>query len=263
MSMDASETAQSGRQGRIVRFGLMALPVGTVLLGIASFGIWWMKKEHVENRAYAYASALRREMTREGVERFALVAKEVLAMPATEAIPSMAAFLTSSMGAENMGYDVRRNDFCREPVEASVVDVELTGKLRPREVAMAVVFYGGGLEKAEAESRALATLMAMAHSVTGENRMRTVRFAAVPLVGRSPRGNDAMEVLAGDCRGRDERLTHVWVLGEGDLAQVREAVRAEQGGVVVTRLAEPKDSETAVRMGEVLVSEMLEIAEAP
>ncbi len=255
--METSDTAPSGKQGRVVRIALMALPVGTVILGIGSFGIWWMKKERVENRAYAYASALRREMSVEGVKRFADVAAEVLALP------SMAAYLTSSMGAENMGYDVRKNRFCEQPVESTVVDVELTGKPRPREVVMVVVFYGGGPDRVKPESQALATMMAMAHSVTGENRLRTVRFAAVPLGVESPRGLDGMEVLAADCRGRDERLTHVWVLGNGDLAHVREAVRAEQGGVVVKAVAAPEDASWAVGKGGELVQTMLAIADAP
>lgn len=261
--METSDTAPSGKQGRVVRIALMALPVGTVILGIGSFGIWWMKKTQVENRAYAYATALRREMSVEGVKRFADVAAEVLAMPPVEGLPSMAAYLTSSMGAENMGYDVRKNRFCEQPVEATVVDVELTGKPRPREVVMVVVFYGGGPDRVKPESRALATMMSMAHSVTGENRLRTVRFAAVPLGVKSPRGQDGMEVLAADCRGRDERLTHVWVLGDGDLAHVREAVRAEQGGVVVKAVPAPEDASSAVGEGGELVQTMLTIADAP
>ena len=49
--------------GRVVRAALIILPVGTIVLGLASFGIWWSKKQGTEDRNHAYASALRREMT--------------------------------------------------------------------------------------------------------------------------------------------------------------------------------------------------------
>lgn len=263
MSLERQEAPADASRGRGIRIALMVLPIGTILLGIGSFGIWAFKKKAVENRAYAYASALRQEMSVSGVKRFAEVIAEVLSMPLSDALPSIAAYLSSSMGAENMGYDVQRELFCEDPAEASVIDVELTGKKRPREVLVVAAFYGGGIERVDEESMALATLMAMAHSVTGEFQRRTVRFAAVPLGVESPRGLTGIQTLAVESRARDERITHVWILGRGDVGKVREAAKSEQTGAIVQRVELPMEPTAAIAVAEELLVEVLGAAGLP
>ena len=263
-SLPAAQAAPvNSKQGRGVRMALMALPLGTVLLSIASFGIWWFKKQTVEDRTYAYASALRREMTPQAVERFERVAREVLALPTEDRLPSMAAFLESSMGAENMGYQVRETGFTFEPTESSIIDVELTGKQRPRDVVILLTTYGGDLAGAEFDSLGLATLMALAHSVAGEGTVRTLRFAALPDGLTDPRGRDSVTAFADDCRTRDERVTHVWVLGNTALAAIREAFRAESTGCVVQRVPVPETATDAVEEAGPLRSMLFEEANRP
>lgn len=249
------------KQGRWVRIALMTLPVGTVLLSIASFGIWWLKKTTVEDRTYAYASALRREMTPEAVTKFDRVAREVLAMPVEDRLPSMAAYLKSSMGAANMGYDVREQRFTVEPVESAIIDVELTGKKRPREVVALITAYGGDLGRVKPDSMALGTLMSLAHSVAGEGTLRTLRFVALPEGLTDPRGRSALEAFESESRGRDERITHVWLLGNLPVDSSRKALRVEQTGCVVKSLPLPESAEAAVEMADELKAALFAEAE--
>jgi hypothetical protein len=240
----ASSSSAITTSGRIVRAGLILLPVGTIVLGAASFGIWWYKKQTVEDRSHAYASALRREMTVPAVDRYVSILKEVLHQPDAERLPSVASFLESSMSSENMGYEPKRDRFYTSGVEVGSVEVELTGKQRPREVRFFLVPYGDRL-RIDAEAHALAGLMALAHAMTGEREEVTVRFAAVPMGVVDQSGHSGLERLAAGMNERGERLMQVTVLGgagEAWMTEIGLAFRAAQTGAVVRGLPETGDT---------------------
>lgn len=226
--------------GRVVRAALIILPLGTILLGALSFGIWWYKKQGVEERGYAYASALRREMTAPALERYVGILREVLNQPDAERLPAVASFLESSMSPENMGYEPRRDRFYSGGVEVSNVEAELTGRQRPREVRLLLIPYGDR-SRIDVEVHALAGMMVLAHAMTGERDEITVRFAAVPVGVKDQSGRSALERLAGAANERGERLMQILVLGgAGDalLSEIGLAFRAAQTGTVVKNLTE-------------------------
>jgi hypothetical protein len=95
-----------------------------------------------------------------------------------------------------------------QPVAGVVA--ELTGKKRPREIVMVMLSYGAQAET-QKENQALASLLTLAHWLTGEPVLRTVRFVALPLEGMPD--SEKLEVLSRfgeEMRRRDERLLH-WV----------------------------------------------------
>lgn len=258
-----SETAASSVQGRVIRAALILFPVGTVILGIGSFGIWWMKRVKVEERSYKYALALRRDLTEASLQRHADILREVLAQPPADSFPAVAAYLESSMGAENMGYQVRRDRFHAGAVEMANVEVELTGRQRPREIVLLLAPHGDGRRQQE-EALALASVMALAHSLTGESRTQTLRFAAVPLGQRDENGTEALARLAAASRARGERLMQVLVLGglpEDRLAQVRAALRVEETGTRVLPLPAAADLAGALAAARGLRAELLQAVE--
>ncbi len=220
--------------GRFIRFALIMFPLGLVITSIASFGIWWWKRTQVEERSYGYAMALRREMTVQALDRYTSILREVMQPEGPERLAAVASFMDSSMSAENMGYDPRRDRFFYGSLEVSNVEVEITGKPRWQEVRLVLVPYGD-LARTEAEVQALAGLMSLGHAMTGERRDGTVRFAAVPLGVMDPNGQSAMERLGSTMLGRQERVMEVIVLGgvgEEVLRQVRHAFRADQTGTI-------------------------------
>jgi hypothetical protein len=240
-------TASPSRQGRFIRAALIILPLGTIVLGAASFGIWWWDKQRVQERSYKFATAMRRDISASAIDRYVTILTDVLAQPPAQRAGAVAAFLESSMGPENMGYDVRRDRFQAGGMEVANVDVELTGK-RWREVMLVLVPYGNP-GKVAPEAHALAALMSLAHAVTGENRELTLRFAAVPVDATDSEGRSALERFAAGCRGREERIMRVWILGGPDetlLSEARKAFQTDVQGTVVE--GKPETTGTAATL---------------
>ncbi len=221
--------------GRFIRFALIMFPLGLVITSIASFGIWWWKRTQVEERSYGYALALRREMTVQALDRYTSILREVMQPEGLERLAAVASFVDSSMSAENMGYDPRRDRFFHGSLEVSNVEAEITGKPRWQEITLVLAPYGD-LPRKEIEIQALAGLMSLGHAMAGERREGTLRFAAVPLGISDANGQSAMERLGAAMFGRSERVMRVITLGgvgEEVLNQIRNAFRADQSGTVI------------------------------
>lgn len=241
---EATATSSITTSGRIVRAALIIFPFGTVVLGVASFGFWWWKREKVEERSYAYSVALRRQMTPQAMERYASILNEVLNQPEFERQAAVASFLESSMSPENMGYNPKRDRFISgQGIEQSNVEVELTGRQRPRELRLILVPYGAKARQS-AEVLALSGLMALAHEMTGERSDSTLRFVAVPWELRDQSGRTALTRVADAVRERSEKVMKITVLGGAEpsvLNEIRQAFGSEQTGVVVESLPETSD----------------------
>ncbi len=200
--MTDSPPQASPDTGRWIRAALVIFPLGTVLLGIASFGIWQWKKNREEDRSFKYALALKRDISLGGIEKHANVLREVLKQP--DALLAVPGYLQSTMGEENLGYAVRRDRYQSGAAECSNVDAELAGKQMPYDVTMILVPYGAGEESA---ALGLATLLSIAHEVTGQPMLRTLRFATLPRVP------GAVEKMAERLRVEGDRVKFLHVLG--------------------------------------------------
>ena len=192
----------SSDPGRWIRAALVLFPAGTVLLGIASFGIWQWKKDREADRSFKYALALKRDISLGGIEKHTNLLREVLKQ--SDALQAVPGYLQSTLGEENMGYAVRRDRFEAAGAECSNIDTELAGKQIPYDVTMVLVPYGAGEESA---ALALASLLSIAHEVTGQPMLRTLRFATVPRVP------GALEKMAERLRADGDRLKYLHVLG--------------------------------------------------
>jgi hypothetical protein len=251
--------SSSPNHGRIIRAALIIFPVGTVILGIGSFGIWWFKKAKVEERNFKYAMALRRDLSEAGIKRYEDVLKDVLRQPDAQKIPAVAAYLESSMGGENMGYQVRRDRFQFEPVELANVDVELSTKKRFRDVVLLLVPYGDA-SRLEEESRAISLLMSLAHAITGESGSCTLRLAVVP----AGLDKKALERFVANARAKDERFMQVFVAGgvpDAMLSDVKTAFRVEETGTVVTSLPDTGDTANTFLSAQALKTRLLKAIE--
>jgi hypothetical protein len=243
--MSAIATASpSPTSGRVIRAALVIFPFGTIVLGIASFGFWWVKRVQVEERSYAYATALRRDMTPAALERYDGIFTEVLQLPEAERLSATASFVESSMSSDNMGYEPRRDRFFSGQNEVSNVDAEMAGSQRLREVRLILVVYGDhGRLKTEAQS--LAGMMSLAHAMAGSRSEDTLRFAALPMGVKDPSGRTALERFAFGMANRGERLMKVTVLGgagEQQLSDIALAFKTAQTGAIVQALPETLDA---------------------
>ncbi|MFM2165786.1 MAG: hypothetical protein RIS79_157, partial [Verrucomicrobiota bacterium] len=136
------------------------------------------------------------------IEKHANVLREVLKQP--NALLAVPGYLQSTMGEENMGYTVRRDRYQSGAAECANVDAELAGKQMPYDLTMILVPYGAGEESA---ALGLATLLSIAHEVTGQPMLRTLRFATLPRVP------GAVEKMAERLRGEGDRVKFLHVLG--------------------------------------------------
>ena len=245
----------SADPGRWIRFALVMLPVGTILLGIASFGIWQWKKDQAEDRSFKYALALRRQISPEGIERHAGIVRTALGKADRDL--SIPGYLESTMGAENMGYSVRRERF---GAEQAIIDAELTGSKRPLEVVMVLALYGGQADQLESTAQAIAESLSVAHELTGEKVVRSLRFAFIPDTPAS------LKQLKDGLQRDGERLMHLLVLGGPEVARIESMTRAldtKSKGTRVLSLPATKTTQETLQSAHQLKALLLEAAEIP
>jgi hypothetical protein len=214
-------------------------PLGTILLGFASFGIWMWKKDRVEDRNLRYASAMRQVPGEAGWRNRLDVLKAISAGSEADRLASTASYLESSLGGEGMGYSPERFVVgldAGQPVGGVVV--ELTGKQRPREIVLVLMSYGDA-QKVAKENEALASFLTLANWLTGEPVVRTLRFAALPLSGMDDSAKREVMVRFGEeMRRRNERVMQVVDLSavESELnALTVEALQMAASGAVSRR----------------------------
>lgn len=221
--------------GRLIRLSLVLFPLGLILTSIASFGFWWHKRQQVEERSFAYATALRRDLNEAAILRHSQILREVLSSPAPQHLAAVASYIDSSMSPENMGYAPLRDRFYHQGEEISNVEAELTGRQRPREIHLVLALYGDPTHQS-GEIQALAGMLSLGHAMAGDRRDHTLRLAAVPLGVKDSNDLNALNRLASSSLNRQERFVQIIVLGgvsEESRNQVRQAFRVEQTGTIV------------------------------
>lgn len=231
------------------------LPLGTILLGIASFGIWQWKKDRAADRSFKYAMALRKPMTQEGVERYAGIIRAELAKPDRDL--SIPGYLESTMGAENMGYTVRRQRFGKD---LSLIDAELTGKSRPREIVLALVPYSGDAARRESTTLAAAEMLSLAHEITGVEVFRTLRFAFIPDT------DEAWKLMQEAMRNDGEHLMHLLVLGGPEVAEIERishALDTKMQGTRVLSIPATTSAADTLHSAHQLKALLMDSAESP
>ncbi len=232
--------------GRWIRAALVIFPAGTVILGIASFGIWQLKKDQEEDRSFKYAQALKREISHSGIEKHAELLRHVLLQK--DALQAVPAYLQSIMGEENMGYTMRRRRFDAAGQECALIDTELAGKKLWREVNLILVPYTAGEDSA---ALPLAVMLSVAHELTGRPMLRTLRFAALPRV------DGALELMAAQMRDEGDRVMHLHVLGPMP-EKLPELWKTKSSGTAISNPSLPANSADAETFARALKSQLIE-----
>jgi len=234
-----------------IRRALVIFPAGLLLLGTGSM-IWHvMKKEVTAARSIRYAAGLAREINGADIARYEKILNETLDATA------VASFVESTLGPENMGYNVRKLTGKGEAGGRIVaLDIELTGTQKPRDIVLLVTHHlpleagppaaagharATALAMSAAHARATALAMSAAHALTGTPVIRSLRLVSV-------------ESLAGLQRyyelalRPDERVSHVVTLGQlatlSDAA-ILETLRLNQTGTVVEKPDQTGDAVVA------------------
>lgn len=267
--MSESGETESKLPGQIVRAGLIILPFGTILLGIASFGIWAWKKDQVEDRNSQHARAMRQEPNAAGWQRHFAVLQEVALGSFGDRLRSTASYLESSLSAEIMGYGpVRVETPSGLDEKLSGVSAELTGKRRPREIVLILFPYGATEGPTlESEMGQTASLLSLAHWMTGESTERTLRFVMLPLEAvESEQQEKMIHQLGVGMRLRNERLMFLFIAGSNpDLAapQIMEWLDLAARGAEITSLFLPERAEEWIAQADSLRNRLLVLTGQP
>jgi hypothetical protein len=213
--------------GRVIRTALIVLPFGTILLGALSFVFYFNKQEKTLQRSIKYASGLRKDLNEADLKHYEAIVNETASKPPADRAKALAAFIESTLGPENMGYEVRAIVNPADPQGAALaLDVELTGIKRPYDVVLVVTDYLG----ADA-ARATACLLGSAHSLTGSPLIRSVRFTALQNIS-------ALKHYQTAAVSAQDRITHVILLGNAASAadaDVTGPLHLERRGAVILR----------------------------
>lgn len=229
-------TTDTGSAGRVVRAALIIFPLGLILLGAGSFVFYFNHKEKAEQRAIKYAAGLRKDLNEPDLKRYEDVFNDALTKPSAERAKTLATFIESTMGPENMGYSVRqvlsKTDHEAPPL---ALDVEVTGSRKPRDLVLVVTGFLPSLTMIDngVVARPAAVFMNMAHSLAGQAKARSIRFVALQNI-------EALKPYYDDDISPQERISHVILLGpvaEAADAAVIEAMHLQGRGVVFLRPA--------------------------
>jgi hypothetical protein len=193
-----TETTPPTKPPRLMRAMLVGFPAGLILFSILAVMIYFRLEEQKTARSIRYAAGLREEMTAERLGRHQAVLAESKA-DLTRAALVAGSYVSSTLGPENMGYQTR---ILRESMEPDVpiqsIDVELTGQKRPRDVVLVLCDYQDPV--------AVSTLLGIAHDVTGEAPLRTLRIGLV-------KGAAELPVYYDKCLGANERVSQLLLCG--------------------------------------------------
>lgn len=195
-------------QGKWLRFALVGLPVGLVLLGAASFSIYFAKKDREEKRTYRHALALRRDVNTADIARYLRILGDTARLSPGERSQTIASFVESTLGSENMGYDLKKDVQADRGMDRISLRVLLEGTRRPSDVVLVVAGYG---DPKAADDSALAALFSLAHAMTGMPRVKTVQFAVLDASAGTMQ--PAFDRLEYDMRKAGDRVVHLIALG--------------------------------------------------
>lgn len=233
--MSQPQPPSSPTVGRVIRIALIVLPFGTVLLGMLSFVFFFNKKEQTVQRSIKYASGLRKDLNEADLKRYAQVTSDALAQPPAERARTLTTFLDSTLGPENMGYQVRQvTDHVHPTAPPLALDVELTGTKRPRDLVVVLCGFlpAESITGLDLETpRSVAAFLGIAHAATGLPKVRSLRFTAVQnLAALKPYYDEGIQV--------GERITHLILLGsiaQNSDAEVLVQLHLEDRGVTPLR----------------------------
>jgi len=162
----------------LIKWLVGGLPLGLIVMGVLSFVIWFHKKKERAPIVSEFAAMLQKDVNTADFDRYVRIIAEEIGrsnMSEGEKGEAVATFVESSMSMDNMGYEMLRKGYENDGL---AIYGELPGKNRS---APPVVLVAQLQDAYKDRSRAncLAAMMSVAHSLTGTQQTRTIRYAIV------------------------------------------------------------------------------------
>lgn len=184
MNQEESDPAsQITPSGRLVRLFVSGLPWGLVLMGALSFVFYFNKKNKPDVQPSQFAAILRRDLNTPDFERYQRILGRDLgerSLRHAENLEAAAAFMESTMGPDNMGHGVVRQEFTAGDKTMENIMVPLMGKAKAEEAVLVLAPLDTTEANAPDEAAPPAALLGIAHSFAGDPQPRTIVFLAAP-----------------------------------------------------------------------------------
>ncbi|MCF6313444.1 MAG: M28 family peptidase [Verrucomicrobiales bacterium] len=173
--------------GKVIRFCLVGLPAGLILITAASFIYteWFMPRQakRPDARERQFAQMMRKEVNRKDLESYVRVLAEDIGERHTgelESLQAAAFFIESSLGASNMGYRVQRQKYTAGEQEVWNLEVTVPGNGKSEEVVVIGAHYDtvAGSPGADDNASGVAALLSLANAFIGTENGRTLKFVA-------------------------------------------------------------------------------------
>jgi hypothetical protein len=181
----------------LVRWFVIGLPLGLIIMGVLSFVIYFQKRHAKEHPpASKFSSALRKDLNIEDYRRYVGIFRDKIGprtLDKPENIAAAQSFIESTMGFDNMGYQVVREDLEVDGKPQTELMVELTGRSSANNFVLVTADYSG------ARSEDISALLVLAHAFTGTAHFNKVRFIA--RFGEGKRGLSAADATGVQVEG--------------------------------------------------------------
>ena len=173
--------------GKIIRFCLIGLPVGLVLIpAMAIFYTEWLKPGQASRsdvHAQQYATMMRKPVSRKDLEHYVRVLAEDIGERHTgkmENLRAAAYFIESSLGESNMGYRVQRQIYTVGVQEVWNLEVTVPGIGKSDEVVVIGAHYDTvpGSPGADDNASGVGTLLCLANAFIGSENTVALKFVA-------------------------------------------------------------------------------------
>lgn len=212
------------KEGALIRFLVVALPTGLLVLGVGAMLFTHLnpKERNVdpnEKIRLEAASLNRRPVTREDLERnldtlAVRIGERHVGKP--EALEQAALWIESTIGAANLGYVIERQVYSVDGVDVRNLVAELPGTTRRDEIVVIGAHYDTvpGCPGANDNGTGVVALLSLAKAFAGDPQERTVRFVA--FVNEEPPYFHTEQmgslVYAKRCQSRREKIVSMLAL---------------------------------------------------
>ncbi|MFK5920938.1 MAG: M28 family peptidase [Verrucomicrobiota bacterium] len=173
--------------GKVIRFCLVGLPAGLVLITAASFLYteWFRPQQAARPDVHEqqFTRMMRKPVNRVDLEHYVKVLAEDIGerhVGKIESLRAAAYFIESSLGESNMGYQVQRQKYLVEGQEVWNLEVTVPGGKKHDEVIVIGAHYDtvAGSPGADDNASGVAALLSLANAFIGTENERTLKFVA-------------------------------------------------------------------------------------
>ncbi len=173
--------------GKIIRFCLVGLPVGLVLIPAVSIVYTEWFKPYQDSlptvREQQFATMMRKPVSHKALEEYVNVLAEDIGerhMGKMENLEAAAYFIESSLGKSNMGYRVNRQKFESEGNQVWNLEVTVPGTGNSGGVVVVGAHYDTvpGSPGADDNASGVSALMCLANALIGSKNEMTIKFVA-------------------------------------------------------------------------------------